>query len=73
MTRSSNPQHQPERGWARQEAREAAALIERALLEDLPAGDLTTDSLFGDRLEASSGPAALSGLGIVARCVARQA
>ena len=73
MTRSSNPQHQPERGWARQEAREAAALIERALLEDLPAGDLTTDSLFGDRLEASSGSAGRSGLGIVARCVARQA
>ena len=35
-----------DRSWERPEALEAAALIERALEEDLPAGDLTSDFLF---------------------------
>ena len=73
MTIYSNPQAGPECGWARQESQEVAALIERAIQEDLPAGDLTTDSLFVERREASSGSAALSGIGIVARCISRQA
>ena len=46
MTMSSNPQNEPGDAWGRAQQQEASALIERALAEDLPAGDLTSDALF---------------------------
>ena len=61
-----------DRSWERPEALEAAALIERALEEDLPAGDLTSDFLFPEATEPAPAAGTLPGMGVVARCVARE-
>ena len=61
-----------DRSWERPEALEADALIERALAEDLPAGDLTSDFLFPEAAEPAPAAGTLPGMGVVARCVARE-
>lgn len=73
MTMSSNPQTDSAGAWSRPQEQEAAALIERALSEDLLSGDLTSDSLFPGSSADSRGGAAVAGVGVVARCVCRQA
>jgi len=70
---SSNPKPDSERSWEQEEVLEAAALIDRALAEDLPAGDLTSDLLFPPSAAEAPGPASITGMGIVTRCVAREA
>ncbi len=72
MTMSSNPQNEPGDAWGRAQQQEASALIERALAEDLPAGDLTSDALFPAAGAASGDDGAVPGAGAVARCVFRK-
>ena len=69
----SEPKSEPDLSWDAPEALEAGALIERALAEDLPAGDLTSDFLFPAGSDEAPAPGVLPGMGVVARCVAREA
>lgn len=69
MTISSNAQTESAGRWGRPEEQEAAVLIGSALAEDLPAGDLTSDSLFA---EGSRGGGPATGIGVRARCVCPQ-
>lgn len=63
-------------GFGREESREADFLVDRAIAEDLPAGDITTEALFASRGSpeprvrlafVSREPGVLCGLGTVSR------
>ena len=72
MTTSPNPQTEPGDAWGPAQEQEASVLIECALAEDLPAGDITSDSLFPSGPDALAGGGAVVGVGVLARCVFRQ-
>ena len=72
MMMSSTSRTESDDAWGQAQEQEASALIERALAEDLPAGDLTSDSLFPAGPDVSAGGGAVVGAGVVARCVFRQ-
>ena len=67
MVMSSDLKPDLDRSWERMEALEADALIERALAEDLPGGDLTSDFLFPEAAEPVPAAGTLPGMGVVAR------
>ena len=69
---SSTPRTESDDAWGQAQQQEASALIDRALAEDLPAGDLTSDSLFPSGPDVSAGGGVVAGAGVVARCVFRQ-